>query len=115
MQLQACRGRQLRSPEMTHVVFVRPAQLYVSPLFRLVSKAGAQLKDIGPPEAVVESIGNFITGGRARGPSAQGSAAPRLQLPGQRCSAHATSCGAAEPSPLTELCALQGRTWIPRT
>ena len=45
----------------------RRPQLVVSPLFRLVSKVNAQLKDVGPPEAVVESIGNFITGGAAGG------------------------------------------------
>ena len=37
-------------------------QLVVSPLFRLVSKANATVRDVGPPEGVVESVGNFITG-----------------------------------------------------
>lgn len=37
-------------------------QLVVAPLFRLVSKANAQLSDVGPPETVVELVGNFITG-----------------------------------------------------
>ncbi|GAB4818803.1 hypothetical protein N2152v2_005849 [Parachlorella kessleri] len=37
-------------------------QLVVSPLFRLVSKAKATVRDVGPPEGVVESVGNFITG-----------------------------------------------------
>lgn len=39
-------------------------QLFVSPLFRLVSKANATLKDVGTPEGVVAAIGNFITGER---------------------------------------------------
>lgn len=38
------------------------AQLIVSPLYRLVSKSNATLKDLGPPESVVERIGQFITG-----------------------------------------------------
>lgn len=60
----------LSAPEWAHS---RPAsklmlravccvQLVVSPLFRLVSKPNAQLQDLGPPERVVESVGNFITG-----------------------------------------------------
>jgi hypothetical protein len=38
------------------------AKLVVSPLYRLISKGGATLKDLGPPEQVVERIGPFITG-----------------------------------------------------
>ena len=38
------------------------ATLIVFPLRRLVSKPNAQLKDLGTPAQVVESIGNFITG-----------------------------------------------------
>lgn len=38
------------------------ATLVVSPLYRLVSKSKATLKDLGPPEQVIESIGPFITG-----------------------------------------------------
>lgn len=38
------------------------ATLIVSPLYRLVSKSKATLKDLGPPEQVVEQIGPFITG-----------------------------------------------------
>lgn len=48
------------------VVFESPeegkAKLVVSPLYRLISKSNATLKDLGPPEQVVESIGAFITG-----------------------------------------------------
>lgn len=38
------------------------AKLVVSPLYRLISKSNATLKDIGPPEQVVERVGAFITG-----------------------------------------------------
>ena len=38
------------------------AKLVVSPLYRMISKGGATLKDLGPPEQVVERIGPFITG-----------------------------------------------------
>ncbi|KAL6782125.1 hypothetical protein ACKKBF_B10760 [Auxenochlorella protothecoides x Auxenochlorella symbiontica] len=38
------------------------AQLIVAPLFRLISKAGAQLSDIGPPERAIEKVGNYVTG-----------------------------------------------------
>jgi PsbP len=38
------------------------AMLVVSPLYRLVSKANATLKDLGPPQQVIEQIGPFITG-----------------------------------------------------
>lgn len=38
------------------------AQLVVSPLYRLVSKSNATLKDLGPPEQVLERVGPFITG-----------------------------------------------------
>lgn len=37
-------------------------KLVVAPLYRLISKANATLKDLGPPEQVVERIGPFITG-----------------------------------------------------
>jgi len=37
-------------------------QLIVSPLFRLSSKANATMKDLGPPQQVIEQIGAFITG-----------------------------------------------------
>ncbi len=37
-------------------------QLIVAPLFRLISKAGAQLSDIGPPERAIEKVGNYVTG-----------------------------------------------------
>ncbi|KAK9814442.1 hypothetical protein WJX72_005984 [[Myrmecia] bisecta] len=37
-------------------------QLIVAPLNRLTRKANASLSDIGPPEGIVESLGNFITG-----------------------------------------------------
>lgn len=38
------------------------AMLVVSPLYRLVSKANATMKDLGPPQQVIEQIGPFITG-----------------------------------------------------
>ena len=38
------------------------ASLVVSPLYRLVSKAKATLKDLGPPQQIIEQIGDFITG-----------------------------------------------------
>ena len=38
------------------------AMLVVSPLYRLVSKANATMKDLGPPAQVIEQIGPFITG-----------------------------------------------------
>lgn len=37
-------------------------QLVVSPIYRLVSKSNATLKDLGPPEQVIESVGAFVTG-----------------------------------------------------
>jgi len=37
-------------------------QLVISPLYRLVSKSNATLKDLGTPEQFVERIGPFITG-----------------------------------------------------
>ncbi len=38
------------------------AKLVVSPLYRLINKPNATLKDVGTPEAVAEKIGAFITG-----------------------------------------------------
>ena len=37
-------------------------QLVVSPVYRLVSKANATVRDLGTPEGVIESLGAFITG-----------------------------------------------------
>lgn len=38
------------------------AQLIVSPLRRLISKNNATIRDVGPPETVLGSVGAFITG-----------------------------------------------------
>jgi len=37
-------------------------QLVVSPIYRLVSKSNATVRDLGPPEGVIESVGAFVTG-----------------------------------------------------
>ena len=37
-------------------------QLVVSPIYRLVSKANATVRDLGTPEGVIESLGAFVTG-----------------------------------------------------
>ena len=37
-------------------------QLIVSPLRRLISKNNATIRDVGPPETVLASVGAFITG-----------------------------------------------------
>ncbi len=56
-------------------------QLVVSPLFRLVSKANATLRDVGPPEGVAASIGNFITGESGRAVCCPGGGGRGLPLP----------------------------------
>ncbi len=37
-------------------------QLVVSPIYRLVSKSNANVRDLGTPEGVIESLGAFVTG-----------------------------------------------------
>lgn len=37
-------------------------QLVVSPIYRLVNKSNATVKDLGKPEGVIESVGAFVTG-----------------------------------------------------
>ena len=37
-------------------------QLVVSPIYRLVSKSNATVRDFGAPEGVIESVGAFVTG-----------------------------------------------------
>lgn len=37
-------------------------QLVVSPIYRLVSKSNATVRDLGAPEGVIESVGAFVTG-----------------------------------------------------
>lgn len=37
-------------------------QLVVSPIYRLVNKSNATVKDLGNPEGVIESVGAFVTG-----------------------------------------------------
>lgn len=37
-------------------------QLVVSPIYRLVSKSNATVRDLGSPEGVIESVGAFVTG-----------------------------------------------------
>lgn len=51
-------------------------QLIVAPLFRLISKAGAQLSDIGPPERAIEKVGNYVTGTGSRVGPVPGSLKP---------------------------------------
>ncbi len=41
-------------------------QLIVSPLRRLISKNNATIRDVGPPETVLGSVGAFITGAPQR-------------------------------------------------
>ncbi|KAK9832104.1 hypothetical protein WJX81_007290 [Elliptochloris bilobata] len=50
----------------TEALYENPAEgkltLIVSPLRRLISKTNATIRDVGPPETVLGSVGAFITG-----------------------------------------------------
>ena len=57
-------------------------QLIVSPIYRLVSKSNAGLKDVGSPEQLILKVGNFVTGVRGRaGGRAGGQAGGALLSP----------------------------------